>query len=99
MSPTDYYNRFGSTDPANYCTPATEELDGLLEELNSTVDTDKQKEIVADIEAYQAENMLYVPLYYQPAWVIASDKIIDNVETWGNPQYFWNWDIQNWELK
>ena len=43
--------------------------------------------------------MLYVPLYYQPAWVIASDKIIDNVETWGNPQYFWNWDIQNWELK
>lgn len=99
MSPTDYYNRFGSTDPANYCTPATEELDGLLEELNSTVDTDKQKEIAADIEAYQAENMLYVPLYYQPAWVIASDKIIDNVETWGNPQYFWNWDIQNWELK
>ena len=61
MSPTDYYNRFGSTDPANYCTPATEELDGLLEDLNSTVDTDKQKEIVADIEAYQAENM---PVYY-----------------------------------
>lgn len=98
-SPFDYYERFGSDNASNVCTPGSEELDGYLEELTSTADVDKQKEAYAKIEAYHAENMLYVPLYYQPVWVVTSDKIDSNVETWGNPQFSWDWKIESWTLQ
>lgn len=95
----DYYERFGSTNSANIATPATEELDGYLAELTSTADVDAQKEAFAKIEAYHAENMLYVPLYYQPVWVVTSNKIDSNIDVWGNPQFGWNWGIESWVLE
>jgi peptide/nickel transport system substrate-binding protein len=98
VSPFDYYLRFGKDNASNIATPYNEELEEYLQVLNTTADVDAQKEAFSKVETWYADNILYVPLYYQPVWVVTSDKVEGNVDTWGNPQYFWNWDIQNWTL-
>lgn len=79
--------------------PINDEIQTLVDELMSTADIDEQKTIYAELETLWSDLAWEVPLYYQPIWVICSDKVDQNVDTWGNVQYFWDWDIQNWTLE
>ena len=79
--------------------PTNDEIQTQVDELMSTADIDEQKAIYAELETLWSDLAWEVPLYYQPIWVICSDKVDQNVDTWGNVQYFWDWDIQNWTLE
>lgn len=95
----DYYTRGHSVTGSDNCSIADPEYDALVDELISTVDADEQKAAYAKLEEYEAEAMWEVPVYYQPIWIVTSDKVDHNIQTWGNPQFSWNWDVQNWTLQ
>lgn len=98
-SPHDYYTREHSVNGSNNTTIADPEYDKLIEKLVSTADIDEQKKAYAELEKYSSEKMYEMAVYYQPIWVVTSDRVDSNVETWGNPQFSWNWNVQNWEIK
>lgn len=77
--------------------PYNEETENLINGLK-TSDPDAQLAALHTIEQYENDNALCAPLYYQPVWVVSSDKVKANVETWGDPQWRWDWNIQNWEI-
>ena len=99
ISPLDYYSRFADGMTGTFHAPLDETLDGLVNEMLSTANVEKQMEKYAEIENYYADEIPYIALYYQPVWVITSDKVAGNVSKWGNPQFYMQWDIQNWTLK
>ncbi len=56
-----------------------------------------QNEAFKDLIKYENENMFTMALYYQPIFLITSDKIGD-IQL-GTPQFCINWDIQNWNVQ
>ena len=46
---------------------------------------------------YENENLFTMALYYQPIFLITSDKIGDIQK--GTPQFCINWGIQNWNVQ
>ena len=48
-------------------------------------------------QKYENENLFTMALYYQPIFLITSDKIGDIQK--GTPQFCINWDIQNWNVQ
>jgi peptide/nickel transport system substrate-binding protein len=97
MSLSEYYGRLSSTAAINSHTPYDEELQALIDATN-TADPEAQTAAYQALETYENENLIEIPLYYQPVWVVSSSKIAGNVEKWGNPQFRWDWEIQNWTL-
>lgn len=97
MSLSEYYGRLSESAAINSHTPYNEELQALIDATN-VADPDAQAEAYRALEVYENENLVEIPLYYQPVWVVSSPKIEGNVEKWGNPQFRWDWDIQNWTL-
>lgn len=97
MSLSEYYGRLSESAAINSHTPYNEELEALISATN-VVDPEAQAAAYQELEVYENENLPEIPLYYQPVWVVSSPKIEGNVEVWGNPQYRWDWDIQNWTL-
>lgn len=94
----DYYTSYhGVTGIRNYA-PMNDEVTAYIDEMMGTTDVDAQKAAYAKLEQFWNENMWEIPLYYQPIWIVTSDKIDSNVDTWGNPQFAWDWDLQNWTL-
>ena len=96
----NYYDRFHSTGVFNG-NPVTPELDAMIDALMLEPDTEKQKAAYAELEKWYVENMYILPLYYQPIWVVTSDKVVDNLDlaNLGNPQFDWDMQMQNWVLK
>lgn len=97
MSLSEYYGRLSQEAAINSHTPYNEELENLIIATN-VADPQEQTAAYQALEIYENENLPEVPLYYQPVWVVSSEKIAGNVEKWGNPQFRWDWDIQNWTL-
>lgn len=79
--------------------PIDPQIQSLVDKMMSTVNVDEQRATYAELEKLWSDMAWEIPLYYQPVWVITSDKVEHNVTEWGNIQYFWDWDIQNWTLK
>ncbi|MEZ9876546.1 ABC transporter substrate-binding protein [Vibrio breoganii] len=50
------------------------ELDSWIEELSTTIDPEKQREISSHIERIYAENAIQVPLYYNAIWYSYNDS-------------------------
>ncbi|MEG0214660.1 MAG: ABC transporter substrate-binding protein, partial [Hungatella sp.] len=98
LSLHEYYDRFQSGNALNSHTPTDEKLGTLLEATN-TIDPVAQKKAFNDVQKYENETLFCLPLYYQPIFLLHSDKIAKGPETIGNPQFNYNWGIENWELK
>ena len=99
LSPLDYYSRFAEGSSGTWHGPYDETLGAMVNEMLSTADVEKQMATYAKIEEYYADEIPYIALYYQPVWVVTSEKVAGNVSKWGNPQFYMQWDIQNWTLK
>lgn len=56
-----------------------------------------QNEAFKELIKYENENLFTMALYYQPIFLITSDKIGDIQK--GTPQFCINWDIQNWNVQ
>ncbi|GEM79118.1 ABC transporter substrate-binding protein [Vibrio superstes] len=52
----------------------SDELNAWIEELSTTVDVEKQREISSHIERHYAENAIQVPLYYNAIWYSYNDS-------------------------
>lgn len=99
LSMNEYYNRFSPTSQLNSHTPADETLTGLIDATNATVDVKEQEKAFQEIQKYENKTLFDIPLYYQPVFIVSSDKITEGQSAYGNPQFNYNWDIQNWKLK
>ena len=96
----NYYDRFRTNGVFNG-SPVNPELDAMIDALMLDPDPAKQKAAYAELEKWGAENLYILPLYYQPIWVVTSDKVVDNLDlaNLGNPQFHWDMQMQNWTLK
>lgn len=98
LSMHEYYDRYQTGAAINSHTPSDSKLDEMIAETNSSVDTQVQKEAFFKLQKYENETLFCIPLYYQPIFLVTSNKITKGAPAIGNPQYNYNWDIQNWEL-
>ena len=96
----NYYDRFHS-EGVFHGAPVSAEVDAMVDALMNEPDPAKQKAAYAELEKWYAENLYILPLYYQPIWVVTSDKVVDNLDlaNLGNPQFDWDMNMQNWVLK
>ena len=99
LSLHEYYDRYETGYSINSHTPSNATLDALIAATNSSVDAEVQKQAFFELQKYENETLFEIPLYYQPIFLIHSDKIASGLEKIGNPQFNYNWDIQNWKLK
>ncbi len=99
LSLHEYYDRYATGYSINSHTPSDSTLDALIAATNASVDSEVQKQAFFELQKYENETLFALPLYYQPIFMIHSDKIATGLEKVGNPQFNYNWNIQNWTLK
>ena len=99
LSMHEYYDRYRTGSPSNSHTPADETLNSLIDATNSSMDTEVQKKAFFELQKYENEKLFALPLYYQPVYVIESNKIETGIKKFGNPQFNYDWNVQNWEIK
>ncbi len=97
LSLHEYYDRYRTGSPTNSHTPEDEELNKLIDATNASADVNDQLEAFKALTQYENESVFTYALYYQPIFMITSDKVGDILQ--GNPQFCYNWDIQNWDIQ
>lgn len=97
LSMHEYYDRYQTGAELNSHTPGTPELDKLIEN-TKTIDPEEKRKAFFELQKYENEELFVMPLYYQPIFVMTSDKIKGMPETFGNPQFNYKWDIHKWTL-
>ncbi|MGL4372227.1 MAG: ABC transporter substrate-binding protein, partial [Turicibacter sp.] len=98
LSLHEYYDRYRTGSSANSHTPADETLNALIDATNASMDATAQLDAFFDLQKYENEQLFSMPLYYQPIFLITSDKITKGADALGNPQFNYDWNIQNWEI-
>lgn len=98
LSMHEYYDRYKTGATLNSHTPGVKELDELIDRTNATIDPEETKQAFFDLQKYENEELFALPLYYQPIFVVKSDKIKGMPETAANPQFNYKWDIHKWTL-
>lgn len=99
LSLHEYYDRYATGYSINSHTPSDPKLDELIAATNASVDAEVQKKAFFELQKYENETLFELPLYYQPIFLLHSDKIESGFDKIGNPQFNYNWDIQNWKIK
>lgn len=97
LSLHEYYNRYRTGSSSNSHTPQDEKLNALIDATNASADVNVQLDAFKKLSQYENESMFTMALYYQPIFMITSSKIGDIKK--GNPQFCYNWNIQNWNVK
>lgn len=99
----NYYQRFASVElgGVNNSAPTDPELDALIEKLISSPSVDDQKAAYTELEKWSAENLYIMPMYYQPIWLVTTDKVTPNLDltNLGNPQFDWDMSMHEWTLQ
>ncbi|WP_243283357.1 ABC transporter substrate-binding protein, partial [Clostridium tertium] len=98
LSMHEYYDRYKTGSPSNSHTPADETLNKLIDATNSSMNPEDQKKAYFELQKYENENLFSIPLYYQPIFLIESNRIETGIEKYGNPQFNYDWNIQNWKI-
>lgn len=97
LSLHEYYDRYRTGSPSNSHTPEDPQLNALIDATNVSPNVDDQNEAFKELIKYENETLFTMALYYQPIYLITSDKIGD-IQL-GTPQYCINWDIQHWNVQ
>lgn len=97
LSLHEYYDRYRTGSATNSHTPEDPELNALIDATNASADVDEQIAAFKELTKYENENLFTMALYYQPIFVVTSDRIGD-IEM-GNAQFNYDWDIQNWNVQ
>ena len=97
----NYYERFSSVYGSANMAPTDPELDALIAKMKTSPKTEDQLAAHLELEQWNADNLYIMPMYYQPIWLVTTDKIVDNLDltNLGNPQYDWDMQMHKWELK
>lgn len=99
LSLHEYYDRYQTGAAINSHTPSDPKLDELIAATNASIDAEVQRKAFFELQKYENETLFELPLYYQPIFLIQSDKIVKGADTIGNPQFNYDWNVQDWELK
>ncbi|MEG2481097.1 MAG: ABC transporter substrate-binding protein [Clostridia bacterium] len=99
LSMGDYYDRYQGGYSSNSHTPKDEKLDSLIAATNATSDVEKQMAAYHELEKYENENEINLPLYHQPVFIVQSDRLDRGTAPYGNDQYMYDWDLVNWDIK
>ena len=99
----NYYQRFASGELGGVANsaPISAEIDEMVRKLTTSPNVEDQKAAYAELEKWQAENLYIMPMYYQPIWLVTTDKISHNLDmsNLGNPQFDWDMSMHQWTLK
>lgn len=98
LSLHDYYDRYASGHPLNSHTPTDAKIDELIAATTASTDPAEQLKAFKELQKYENESLFTMALYYQPVFVVTSSKITQGAPAQGNPQFNYNWGIQNWKL-
>lgn len=99
LSLHEYYDRYATGYSINSHTPSDPKLDELIAATNASIDAEVQKQAFFELQKYENETLFELPLYYQPIFLLRSSKIESGADKIGNPQFNYNWDVQNWKIK
>lgn len=99
LSLHEYYDRYATGYSINSHTPSDSKLDELIAATNASIDAEVQKQAFFELQKYENETLFELPLYYQPIFLLHSDKIESGMDKIGNPQFNYNWNVQNWKIK
>ena len=94
LSLHEYYDRYRTGSATNSHTPEDPELNALIDATSASADVNVQNEAFRALIEYENEDLFCMALYYQPIFLITSDRI-SGMKV-GTPQYCIDWDIQNW---
>lgn len=97
LSLHEYYDRYRTGSATNSHTPEDPELNKLIDATNASANVDDQLEAFKALIEYENETMFTMALYYQPIFLITSDRV-GNIQK-GTPQFCINWDIQHWNVQ
>lgn len=99
LSMGDYYDRYQGGYSSNSYSPKDEKMDELIAATNATSDVDAQIAAYKELEKYENEIEVNIPLYHQPVFIVQSDRLDRGNAPYGNEQYVYNWDIVNWDVQ
>ncbi len=99
LSMGDYYDRYHGGYSSNSYNPTDEKMDALIAATNKTSDVEAQIAAYHELEKYENEIEINIPLYHQPVFIVQSDRLDRGNAPYGNDQYLYNWDIVNWDIK
>ena len=98
LSMHEYYDRYRTGSPSNSHTPSDDTLNSLIDATNASMDPEVQKKAYFELQKYENETLFTMPLYYQPIFLIESNRLETGIEKYGNPQFNYDWNIQNWKI-
>lgn len=97
MSLHEYYDRFRTGSNTNSHTPEDPILNELIDATNASPNAEDQIAAFKELSKYESENLFVMSLYYQPIFLITSDRIGEIHKA--TPQFCYNWDIQHWNVQ
>ncbi|MEG2097224.1 MAG: ABC transporter substrate-binding protein [Pseudoflavonifractor sp.] len=97
LSLHEYYDRYRTGSPTNSHTPEDAKLNALIDATNASAKVEDQMVAFKELTTYENESLFAMALYYQPIFLITSDKIGDI--KMATPQFNYDWDIQHWAVK
>lgn len=95
LSLHEYYDRYRTGSATNSHTPEDAKLNELIDATNASANVADQIAAFKALTKYENESMFTMALYYQPIYVITSDKV-QGVPLDATPQYCTDWHIQDW---
>lgn len=98
LSMHEYYDRYRTGSPTNSHTPEDEKLNALIDATNASMDSEVQKQAYYELQKYENETLFEIPLYYQPIYLIESTRLETGLEAYGNPQFNYDWNVQDWVI-
>ena len=98
LSMHEYYDRYRTGSASNSHTPQDAKLNELIDATNASMDAEVQRQAFFELQKYENETMFTMALYYQPIFLIESNKITKGAPTVGSPQFNYDWNIQDWEV-
>lgn len=96
LSLHEYYDRYRTGSATNSHTPEDPKLNALIDATNASTDVEDQNEAFRALIEYENESLFTMALYYQPIFLITSDRV--GKINLGTPQFCIDWDIQNWNV-
>lgn len=98
LAPQEYYQRFLSTYSSNSYFPKNDEFESLILATNESADSATTIAAFTPVVEWDNENLPAVPLYYQPVFVVQSDRLDRADAEYGNEQYNYDWKITEWTV-
>lgn len=96
FSAAEWYQEYSGTNFLNIVGDQPE-VRALTSELTQSVDEDARKSALGDLQAWEQENLLKLPLFTLAQFHYISDDV-NAADKWGNPFYRYDRDFETWTV-